>query len=248
MEFAPCGALPGWGGSYVFDPEGFAAALVPQLVVELRPLSRLQDTFRATSAAISLANARLCALQSTQALATIAAKGASSSGRERSHRRKGNASDSSGGEGSSVGTAFKVMPLAPVKALELTLHAMEDALAAHFESVQSGVLRSAEPACRAAATLLQNDCLVAAAEVAEVCPQRHRVCHSVEPSVTCIHSHSELGSICLGSTRWMSVFPRTLNDHLPGGINSEWPIATHLLIWKASLVHTDLQCLGFWLL
>ena len=172
-DSTPCNALPNWGSTFVFDAEGFAAALIPQLVSELRPLSRLQATFTTTSAAVSLANARLSALQSTQTLAIVAAKGGSQS------RRSGtkgpgaflNGDAGSGGNGSpSIGKGFKVVPSMPLRALELTLHAMEDALSAHFESVQSAALQSAEPACRAVGLMLQSDCLMAAAEMAEVRP------------------------------------------------------------------------------
>lgn len=167
-----CNALPNWGSNFVFDAEGFAAALIPQLVSELRPLSRLQATFTTTSAAVSLANARLSALQSTQTLAIVAAKGGSQSGRSGTNGIGAflNGDAGSGGNGSPSIGKFKVVPSVPVKALELTLHAMEDALSAHFESVQSAALQSAEPACRAVGLMLQGDCFMAAAEMAEVRP------------------------------------------------------------------------------
>ena len=184
MDTAQLGPLPRYGTSYAFDPAGFEVDVGPQLVAELRPLSRLQRAMGEASAALSLADARAGALHAVRALSAVVA-GTTRILDPAASRTRGprDVSDSTGSSGANT-PALAPRPAAgsaavangvtadPLAALQLASRAFDAALRAYQDALQSPALRDSETVCRDATHALKDDCLRAAAETSQVrlCP------------------------------------------------------------------------------
>ena len=176
--------LPRYGTSYAFDAEGFEVDVSPQLVAELRPLSRLQRTFAEASAALSLADARAGVLHAVRALSAIvagASRGLDTALPRFRARAARDISDSTGSSGANTPALAPRPPLAgavsasasalaaePLAALQQALRAFQTALGAYQDALQSPPLRDAQAVCHQAVDQLRSGCLCAVAETAQV--------------------------------------------------------------------------------